>query len=71
MQRAQRHSHNYNMGRTTTGPYWNPDNGVPLRPWMRELAAWLNIHLGRMTPAAQAAAIQMGLGGLAREFALN
>eukprot|EP00973_Karenia_brevis_P071605 9948935-Karenia_brevis.AAC.1 len=59
------------MGNTTVGPYWNPDSGVPFRTWMRELGAWLNIHSGTMTPTAQAAAIQMGLGGLAREFAMN
>eukprot|EP00973_Karenia_brevis_P036481 5030962-Karenia_brevis.AAC.1 len=58
MQRAQRDSHNHSMGNATVGPYWNPDSGVPFRTWMRELAAWLNIHAGRMTPSAQAAAIQ-------------
>eukprot|EP00959_Pyramimonas_sp_CCMP1952_P256075 5348618-Pyramimonas_sp.AAC.1 len=53
----------------THGPYWDPRGNVPFREYVYEANAWLNVTSGRMTPHAQAAAIQRGLGGLARTLA--
>lgn len=38
---------------------------------MREVGVWLNVTHGRMSPTAQAALIQMGLRGTARQFAME
>ncbi|MCP4469064.1 MAG: hypothetical protein GY813_20255, partial [Halieaceae bacterium] len=55
----------------THGPYWDPQGNVPFREYVYEVNAWLNVTSGRMTPQAQAAAIQRGLGGLARTLAMR
>ena len=61
-----------NVGGTTVhGPPWDPAGSVPFRTWIREVQAWLNVTSTRLTPTAQAAAIQLGLRGTAREFALT
>ena len=58
-------------GNTTTGPPWDPAGNVPFRTWIREIQAWLNVTSTRLQPSQQAAAIQLGLRGVAREFALT
>ena len=63
--------HGPNGGSTTQGPPWDPAGNVPFRVWVRELQPWLNVTQGRLNPTAQAAAIQLGLRGLARLFALQ
>ena len=54
-----------------TGPPWDPAGNVPFRTWTREVQAWLNVTSSRLQPSRQAAAIQLGLRGVAREFALT
>ena len=62
-------------GRDTTSlnqaPAWDPAGNVPFSEWLQELQAWLNVTSGRIQPPAQAAAIQLGMRGLARRFALT
>eukprot|EP00959_Pyramimonas_sp_CCMP1952_P357567 7486926-Pyramimonas_sp.AAC.1 len=48
-----------------------PKATYPFREYVYEVNAWLNITSGRMTPPAQAAAMQCGLGGLARTLAMG
>ena len=55
----------------TRGPYWDPSGNVLFRSWVREVHAWLNVTSGRATPQQQAAALQRGLGGLARTLAMR
>ena len=55
----------------TTGPYWDPAGNVPFREFVREVHAWVNVTTGFMTPPQQAAALQRGLGGLARQIAMR
>ena len=52
-------------------PAWDPNGHVPFRLWVQELQAWLTVTSGRLTPPQQAAAIQLGLRGSAREYALQ
>ena len=56
---------------TTRGPFWDPAGSVPFREYVYEVNAWLNVTSPRMTPQAQAAAMQRGLGGLARTLAMR
>ena len=59
------------MGDTrTTGPYCDPAGNVSFREFVREVHAWINVISGTMTPPQQAAALQRGLGGLARTIAM-
>ena len=58
-------------GTIMTGPSWDPAGNVPFRTWIRELEAWLNVTSTRLSPSQQAAAIQLGLRGVAREFTLT
>ena len=44
---------------------------MSFRICLRELGAWLNVTGTRLNSTAQAAAIQRGLQGLARDFALS
>ena len=60
-----------NIGGFQTGPRWHPDGRTSFRQWMRTLSAWLNVTSSRMSPTAQAAAIQLGLQGMAREVAMR
>ena len=53
------------------GPHWDPAGNVPFRTWVREVQAWLNVTSSRMQPSQQVAALQLGLRGVAREFALT
>ena len=55
----------------TTGPYWDPAGNAPFREFVREVHAWLNATSGTMTAPQQAAALQRGLGGLARTIAMR
>ena len=52
-------------------PYWDPARTVPFREFVHEVNAWLTVTSARMTPQAQAATMQRGLGGLARRFAMR
>ena len=58
------------MMNNTTGPAWDPNGSVPFLTWIREVQAWLNVTSSRLTPPQQAAALQLGMRGLARDFAL-
>ena len=58
-------------GNMMTGPPWDPAGTVPFRTWVREVQAWLNVTSSRLQPSQQAAAIQLGLRGVAREFAVT
>ena len=58
-------------GNSTRGPRWDPNGNISFREWVTELQPWLSITSYRMGPAAQAAAMQMGLQGIARAFALQ
>jgi hypothetical protein len=51
------------------GPAWDPAGNVPYREWLREVYPWL-ATTQRMTPSAQAGAIQRGLRGTARTYAM-
>ena len=62
---------NTTYGDYTQGPAWDPAGQVSFRAWLRELGAWLNVTGTRLNSRAQAAAIQRGLQGLARDFALS
>jgi len=55
----------------STGPPWDPNGNVPFRTWVREVQAWLNVSSSRLQPTQQAAAIQLGLRGVAREYAMT
>eukprot|EP00959_Pyramimonas_sp_CCMP1952_P186814 3906528-Pyramimonas_sp.AAC.1 len=55
----------------TTGPHWDPAGQVPFREFVREVRAWINVTTGNMTPSQQVAALQRGLGGLARTIAMR
>ena len=57
--------------RVTMGPEWDPAGRVPFQQWIRLVQVWLNATSGNMGPAQQAAAIQLGLRGMAQEFALT
>ncbi len=61
--------HNSNAS-TVYGPSWDPAGTVTYREWVREVTVWLNATSTRLTPTAQAAAIQLGLGGTARRYAM-
>ena len=63
--------HMYATAGSHNGPHWDPAGSVPFRTWIREVQAWLNVTSARMQPSQQAAAIQLGLRGVAREFALS
>eukprot|EP00959_Pyramimonas_sp_CCMP1952_P180741 3779323-Pyramimonas_sp.AAC.1 len=41
------------------------------RGFVREVHTWINVATGTMTPSQQAAALQRGLGGLARTMAMR
>ena len=58
-------------GNMMTGPPWDPVGTAPFRTWIREVHLWLNVTSSRLQPSQQAAAIQLGLRGVAREFALT
>ena len=58
-------------GTLTKGPYWDPAGNVPFHVWVQEVQVWLNAIHNRLTPTAQAAAIQLGLGGIARDYAVS
>ena len=47
------------QGSITNGPGWDPAGNVSYRNWMREVVAWLNLTSARLTPTAQAAALQL------------
>eukprot|EP00959_Pyramimonas_sp_CCMP1952_P110994 2322001-Pyramimonas_sp.AAC.1 len=55
----------------TRGPFWDPAGNAPFRGFVREVHARLNVARGSMTPPRQAAALQRGLGGLARALAIR
>eukprot|EP00959_Pyramimonas_sp_CCMP1952_P466805 9490566-Pyramimonas_sp.AAC.1 len=55
----------------TTGPHWDPAGQVPFREFVREVHAWINVTTGNVAPSQQAAALQRGLGGLARTIAMR
>ena len=57
-------------GNTTEGPSWDPSGSIPFRTWVQEVHAWLNVTSSRLSPTAQAACIQRGLRGNARELAM-
>ena len=57
-------------GNSTEGPSWDPAGSVPFRSWINEVHAWLNVTSNRMSPTAQAAAIQRGFRGNARALAM-
>eukprot|EP00959_Pyramimonas_sp_CCMP1952_P423450 8870207-Pyramimonas_sp.AAC.1 len=48
-----------------------PSGARPVREFVRELHAWINVTTRTMTPSQQAAALQRGLGGLARTMAMR
>ena len=50
---------------------WDPAGSVPLKDWVLELQAWLNLTTGKMTMSAQASAIQLSMRSLAKTFALK
>eukprot|EP00959_Pyramimonas_sp_CCMP1952_P057509 1200650-Pyramimonas_sp.AAC.1 len=54
-----------------TGPHWDPSGQVLSREFVPEAHAWINVTTGNMTPSQQAAALQRGLGGLARIIAVR
>eukprot|EP00959_Pyramimonas_sp_CCMP1952_P201164 4207021-Pyramimonas_sp.AAC.1 len=55
----------------TTGSHWDLAGQVPFREFVREVRAWINVAAGNITPSQQAAALQRGLGGLARTIAMR
>eukprot|EP00959_Pyramimonas_sp_CCMP1952_P346709 7261702-Pyramimonas_sp.AAC.1 len=55
----------------TTGPHWGPAGLVPVREFVQQVHAWINVTTGTMTPSEQAATLQRGLGGLARTIAMR
>ena len=55
----------------TAGPTWDPAGTTSFEEWAREVAAWLNVTSSRLNPSQQAAALQLGLRGVARQFALT
>jgi len=55
----------------TRGSHWDPAGQVPFREFVREVHSWLNVTSGTMTPPQQGAALQRGLGGLARILAMR
>ena len=55
----------------TAGPHWGPAGNTPFRECVRAVHAWVNVTTGTMTPSQQAAALQRGLGGLARTIAMR
>ena len=44
---------------------------MSFQEWLQEIQPWLNVTGGRMTSSQQAAALQQGLRGIAREYALG
>ena len=60
-----------NIGGFQTGPRWHPDGRFSFRQWMRILSAWLNVTSSRMSLTDHAAAIQLGLQGVAHEVAMS
>ena len=59
-------------GRGMDPPRWDPAGRTSFRRWVRELMAWVNFTSSRLTPAQQAAAIQLrGLGGVAYEYIID
>ena len=58
-------------GNAITGPAWDPAGNTPFRTWVREVQAWLNVTSSRLNPSQQAAALQLGLRRVAREFAFT
>ena len=59
------------FGDMAQGPTWDPAGNVPFRTWVREVSSWLNVTSTRLNPTAQAAALQRGLRGIARGFAMS
>ncbi len=55
---------------TTAGPRWDASGHTTFASWVREVGAWLNVTSARLNPTQQAAAIQLGLRGIARDFAM-
>ena len=53
------------------GSLWEPTGNVPFQEFVREVHSWLNVTSGAMTLPQQAAALQRGLGGLARILAMR
>eukprot|EP00959_Pyramimonas_sp_CCMP1952_P049799 1040723-Pyramimonas_sp.AAC.1 len=50
----------------TTGLHWGPAGQVLFREFVRDVHAWINL-----APSQQTAALQRGLGGLARTIAMG
>eukprot|EP00959_Pyramimonas_sp_CCMP1952_P191506 4004345-Pyramimonas_sp.AAC.1 len=44
---------------------------MPFRELVREVHAWINVTTGNVTLSQQAAALQRGLGGVARTIAMR
>ena len=61
----------YNGNENMRGPPWDPNGRVSFREWMSELMPWLALSQRYLGPSGQAAAIQVGLSGIARTFALT
>ena len=57
-------------GTVTEGFLWGSEGDVPFRTWITQVHSWINATSSRMTATAQAAAIQRGLRGSARQFAM-
>jgi hypothetical protein len=55
---------------TTAGPRWDASGHTTFASWVREVGAWLNVTSARLNPTQQAAAIQLGIRGIARDFAM-
>ena len=58
-------------GTSTRGPPWNPRGTIRFHQWILEVQAWLNVTSTRMSSSQQAAAIQLGLQGIARDYAIS
>ena len=60
----------YMMGNFNV-PSWDPAGNVPFSRFVSEVQAWMTVTGGRMGPPQQAAALQLSLRGVAREFAFT
>eukprot|EP00959_Pyramimonas_sp_CCMP1952_P008371 175030-Pyramimonas_sp.AAC.1 len=70
--RARGATHAWRRRRKNDRPsYRAPTGHAPFREFVREVHAWINVPTGNMTPSQQAAALQRGLGGLARPTAMR
>ena len=58
-------------GHDDNAPVWGPGGSLTFQRWLQHVQAWVNVTSGRMTPTAQAAAIQIGLRGVASDFAFE